>query len=197
MLVTPLLMARRGDVQISAERLKARREARFMSQAELASAAGMGLSNVQRLERGQLTALMRTGIPKLAAALRMSEQEFMDQIAVTVVGADDRGRANGGRIEHRYTATNTPAKPPAPESQPQGMRPVWVSAETYGQLEYLAAKHNESVETHVALYAKNSTTRRRPINPDPPSAQPPKVSPAPTADRRRKRDGKEMENANH
>lgn len=95
MLITPFLMARRGDVQISAERLKARREARFMSQAELAAAAGMGLSNVQRLERGKISAIMRTGIPKLAAALRLTDQEFMDQIAITVIGNDGDGHGNG------------------------------------------------------------------------------------------------------
>lgn len=94
-------VARSRDVRIFSRRLKSARDAAFLSQAELGAAAEMGLSNIQRLERGETSAVMRTRVPKLAAALRMTEAEFMERIAMP----------NG----HELPAAIDPTHEPVPE----------------------------------------------------------------------------------
>lgn len=110
MLVSLLQVGRNSDLKIFSKRFKQAREAAFLSQEEFAEAADMATSNVQRMERGDITGIMRNKVPRIAKALRLTEAEFMDKIAVP-----DHVRDAVGRII---------AEPP-----PRDDRPIIMSAE--------------------------------------------------------------------
>jgi transcriptional regulator with XRE-family HTH domain len=79
--VTRVLMGRRGDVRIRGSLIRERRESLFLSQMAIATKAGIGLSSLQRIERLETAAMLRSAVPALASALSMSDAEFMTQIA--------------------------------------------------------------------------------------------------------------------
>ncbi|MCA9091133.1 MAG: helix-turn-helix transcriptional regulator [Planctomycetaceae bacterium] len=62
--------------EIDAEQLKAARIAAFMSQRDLADAAGIAHATVNRLERGHISEARGITVRKLAAALGIEPSAF-------------------------------------------------------------------------------------------------------------------------
>ena len=83
------------------DRLKEKRLAAKMSQAELASRAGVGVRTIQNYESGARTRISTHIVLKIANALGVSINDLMDNAEIYVADAYEKGGANDANyVQH-------------------------------------------------------------------------------------------------